>query len=78
MNERIKELAKQADTDIFKEFDQEDLDFCEKFAGLIIQECIDLINKEQRNMSHLLTNPPQNGGIFDAMNSIRFHFGMFP
>jgi hypothetical protein len=41
MNERIRELAEQAGPNIVKEFDQEDIDFCEKFAELIVRECID-------------------------------------
>ena len=40
MNERIKELVDQAGPNIVKEFDQEDIDFCEKFAELIVRECI--------------------------------------
>jgi hypothetical protein len=42
MNERIRELAEQAGPNIVKEFDQEDIDFCEKFAELIIKECASL------------------------------------
>jgi len=89
MNERIKELYEQAhdekplvtlDPETFEQIHHDKTYRIlnpEKFAELIIQECIDLVNKERRNMSHLLSNPPQNGGIFDAMNSIRYHFGMF-
>ena len=84
MNKRILELAEEAGAETWSRspmravtglaFTDENL---EKFAELIIQECIDLVNKEQRNMSQLLSNPLQNGGIFDSMNSIRYHFGMF-
>ena len=52
------------------------VEFCEKFAELIIQECIAQVKLEQRNMSHLLTNPPQNGGVWDARNNIRRRFGI--
>lgn len=48
----------------------------QRFAELIIQDCIEQVKLEQRNMSHLLTNPPQNGGIWDACNNIRRHFGV--
>jgi len=80
MNERIKELHEQAcklDWEQYPNAIPDGERILQKFAELIIQECIDLVNKERRNMSHLLSNPPQNGGIFDAMNSIRYHFGMF-
>jgi hypothetical protein len=40
---RIKELAEQAGPNIVKEFDQEDIDFCEKFAELIVRECAEVI-----------------------------------
>jgi hypothetical protein len=42
MNERIRELAEQAGPNIVKEFDQEDIDFCKKFAELIVRECMDI------------------------------------
>jgi hypothetical protein len=40
MNERIRELAVEAGPNIVKEFDQEDIDFCVKFAELIVKECM--------------------------------------
>lgn len=48
----------------------------QKFAELIIQECIEQVKIEQRNMGQLLTNPPQNSGVWDACNNIRKHFGI--
>ncbi len=51
MNERIKELAEQAEIKFDK--DIEEIDVCvmlpsdlEKFAELIIKECVDVIQKE--------------------------------
>ena len=45
MNERIKQLAEQAGPNIVKEFDQEDIDFCEKFAELIVKECVEIVER---------------------------------
>jgi hypothetical protein len=51
MNERIRELAEQAGPNIVKEFDQEDIDFCEKFAELIVRECADIAKHHVMNIS---------------------------
>ena len=54
MNERIKELAKQAaarDDDCCFEWDSP---YTEKFAQLIIRECCDMVNK------HLQHNNPND------------------
>lgn len=40
INEKIKELALKANPkNIFKEFERDDIAFCEKFAELIVTEC---------------------------------------
>jgi hypothetical protein len=46
MNERIRELAEQAGPNIVKEFDQEDIDFCKKFAELIVRECTNMLPED--------------------------------
>jgi hypothetical protein len=48
----------------------------EKFAELIIQECISQVKLELGNRGLLLSNPPQNGGVWDACNNIRRRFGV--
>jgi len=47
----------------------------QKFAELIIQDCIEQVKLELRNHGQLLSNPPQNAGVWDACNNIRRHFG---
>ncbi len=51
-------------------------DELEKYTELVVQECLSLMTLELRNMGHLLTNPPQNAGIWDARNAIRKRFGV--
>ena len=50
MNERIKQLAKQAEEYADIEYNASDLDWYElkekKFAELIVRECVDVIRKE--------------------------------
>jgi hypothetical protein len=55
---------------------QECTDEVQKFAEFIIQECIDQVKLELRNNTQLLSNPPQNGGVWDACNNIRRRFGV--
>jgi phosphomevalonate kinase len=53
MNERIKELAEQAGPNIVKEFDQEDIDFCEKFAELIVKETMQVVANQLPSNQYL-------------------------
>jgi hypothetical protein len=85
MNERIKELAIKSGAFCEDEFGRliswgiEDTDLTDevqKFAELIIQECIDQVKLELGNRGLLLSNPPQNGGVWDACNNIRRRFGV--
>ena len=72
MNERIKELALQANPkNIFKEFDRDDIHFVEKFAELIVKECIQIASK-QRNPSNLNYKPSEQ---FEA--DLRLHFSVW-
>ena len=64
MNERIRQLALQAGPNIVKEFDQEDIDFCEKFAELIVRECAEVGSKFSQ--AHPL----------DIQYQIKRHFGV--
>ena len=77
MNERIKELAEQA-AEYCKTQPREIAGTMweEKFAELIIQECIAQVKLELGNRQLLLSNPPQNAGVWDACNNIRRHFGV--
>ena len=63
MNERIKELAEQAGPNIVKEFDQEDIDFCEKFAELIVRQCAKVGERYA-------------DGNYEVFNQILEHFGL--
>ena len=85
MNERIKELALKSGAFCEDEFGRliswgiegtELTDEVQEFARLIIQECIDQVKLELRNNTQLLSNPPQNGSVWDACNNIRRHFGV--
>ena len=76
MNQRIKELAEQAgittnlDTDYFQKDPNKWVDyFAEKFAELIIQECMDIANKNRSAMEI----DRQTNLTADA---IRKHFGV--
>lgn len=74
---RIEELAEQCENWYEVEDGMLDLDFqYEKFARLIIQECIDVMMTEIKNTSLLMSNPPQSSAIWDARNKIRKHFGV--
>jgi len=48
----------------------------QKFAELIIKECLDIMKDEKHNTTMLLSNPKQSGAIYDAMYNIKSHFGV--
>ena len=74
MNERIRELAEQADAyaweqiDEGADFDEQPRYFAEKFAELIIQECAEL-TLDHRNADYYQ-------GWLDYRDEIRQHFGV--
>jgi hypothetical protein len=83
MNERIKELAKQAQ-DNGDAIHYYDPIFAKKFAELIVAECIEIAKNEmfsKETIEDTEDNEDQeylrgnNGGIVDVIVAIRNHFG---
>jgi hypothetical protein len=79
MNERIKELTKQAGISILYEYDGYDghaavanLTDIEKFAELIVRECIGIVEKNESEMHY------DNGmyPVYPTVCEIREHFGV--
>jgi hypothetical protein len=71
MNERIKELADQANShhDNFFDLNYKELDvFLEKFAELIVKECIEICDNT--------TGTSYLDGWYAACKQIRKHFGV--
>ena len=76
MNERIKKLAEQAgittnlDTDFFEKDPNKWVDyFSEKFAELIVQECMSMCQTSVGNADY-------NTGRLHCLNNIKEHFGV--
>ena len=69
MNERIRNLMIEAGKTIPGD-KQIDADFCEKFAELIVEECID-IAQDRANFPGF---PPND--VNDIIDEIREHFGV--
>ena len=83
MNERIKELMKEANRDIpiSKPFWSALEEFSEKFAELIVRECVgitdDLVNRNvdgSWTSNELYTD--YNGALFEVKRRIQEHFGV--
>lgn len=53
MNERIRELAKDAELDWHKHWSDDESNRLEKFAELIVRECIDIAYQEGDNVAYL-------------------------
>ena len=67
MNERIRELMEQA----FREADGKRISVMEKFAELIVQECIDIAN-----LSNTHGNNQWDKALTFAVNTIKENFGV--
>lgn len=85
MNDRIKELA--LDAGLLNYVDHEtprryfidgnaDQENVEKFAELIMKECVKVMWRQIRNTWHLMTKPSQSAAIYEARNDIHKHFGV--
>jgi len=68
MNENISRIAEQC-------WDNDDFEI-EKFAELIVKECIETMQEQSFNTSMLLCNPPKSSAIWDACNAIEKKFGV--
>ena len=80
MNERIRELLKQsAQTTNHYGFDQTFVDH-EKFAQLIVRECMNQIDEVRQLKSSPTSRPNYNigfdDGMFVAIRTIEEHFGV--
>ena len=85
MNERIKELAEQAgittniDTDYFEKDMNKWVDYySQKFAELIVKECIDLAITEEEKYSFSNSTPAKyfTAAISDFQGALAKHFGV--
>ena len=86
MNERIKELSKQAEQyalDKANEVNDEDYDysfdddFQEKFAELIVRECIQTIQSDMdRETMNGTISLAKHAGMVSAKTVIKKHFGV--
>ena len=87
MNEKIKKLAEQSGfyfydlhdidgQDLGETIESDDWESMERFAKLIVKECIELV---EPNDSHLFANPAYNKGYFngrsDAVFLLKHNFG---
>ncbi len=83
MNERIKELAEQADIYINKYNCAESGNgteiigwHIEKFAELIVKECIDKIQSNRKIYNPSEWDQGADWGLNDSINTIKEHFGV--
>ena len=78
MNERIRELAEQCTyryessngSGEYEIFDRE------KFAELIVNDCLSIARLQRNNMQFLASNPPQSAAAYDIERNIMNHFGV--
>jgi hypothetical protein len=85
MNERIKELAEQAEMSANKGDHVDVKQMMEKFAELIVQECVNLLEQQKEYYSKPGTYETREyyermdakeDAFDDAASMIRYHFGV--
>ena len=52
MNQRIRELAKESDLDWHKHWNDDESNRLEKFAELIVRECVNIVDDAERGGSN--------------------------
>ena len=75
MNERIRELFRQASTEPWHPDDVGSFD-AEKFAELIVQECIQVIQNKSQDVNDKCWNSTWEAGLWTAEDAVRQHFGV--
>ena len=48
----------------------------QKFAELIVRECLYIARLQRNNMQFLASNPPQSAAAYDIERNIMNHFGV--
>ena len=48
----------------------------EKFAELIVNDCLSIARLQRNNMQFLASNPPQSAAAYDIERNIMNHFGV--
>jgi hypothetical protein len=79
MNKHIKELHDRAcmlDMEQYPNTIPDGERIQQKFAELIVEECLGIMKDEKHNTTMLLSNPTESGAIYDAMYNIKSHFGV--
>ena len=73
MNERIEEIARSIDPEAWRQCHADDIEWCRKFAELIVKECADNI---AGNIDLINPESSYNYGLRRAMKSVKEHFGV--
>ena len=71
MNERIRELYYECQDE------SQSTEQCyQKFAELIVRDCLSIARLQRHNMQFLASNPPQSAAAYDIERNIMNHFGV--
>ena len=76
MNERIAELWNKAAKSTKDDSWSSQVTFVEKFAELIVRDCLSIARLQRNNMQFLASNPPQSAAVYDIERNIMNHFGV--
>ena len=71
MNERIRELYYE-----YQDESQSTEQYYQKFAELIVKDCLSIARLQRNNMQFLASNPPQSAAAYDIERNIMNHFGV--
>jgi hypothetical protein len=75
MNERIIEIAIEAGFNPVN-CTGSNVPLFEKFAELIVKDCLSIARQQRHNMQCLASNPPQSAAAYDIERNIMNHFGV--
>ena len=75
MNERIRELSKDADLDWHKHWNDDETNRLQQFAELIVRECVDIVSKVPNGYRDY-RNQIEDAMRGDCLQAIQEHFGV--
>ena len=82
MNERIEEIARSIDPEAWRQCHADDIEWCKKFAELIVQECLTIVKNNtygpcgEYDYSYTDEQSAADNRAENIYDDIKYHFGV--
>lgn len=82
MNKRIEELARSVDPEAWRQCHPEDIEWCKKFADLIVNDCLSMVESNihgpcgKYDYSYTDEDYAADNRAESILRDIKYHFGV--